>query len=385
MKSLENDKLLDVLKLFPPNLQDQELYVLFSKVLEHGLSGYYNTQTNNHKNIYNPGSPAYDNNYIINLLGGKAISDLIIEGNNRSRNKQDSLDRNVSRDQSLTEKDKKVLEGFQIKRSLKEAVLTISEEETYKIDLVSLSMIMPGLMDMKGTRKGVETVLRILGIDFNNIILLTEPSGCKKATIVIKENVRLSEKQLQVLEKLLSEISSTCVQFTSITNCKRVRGESFRAYSEWDYDINYHYLDRNFRLDNSKLDAVQGYPVKGTRLVVSLCASDKDFAELATSTREAFEARTTEFIDFADRTQALHNKLDDQLTLDKSLTEELHFAWDKADSFQGTVIVDDSGNEVKIEIRPDSDIAIRTYDSATLEKGLRLDKELDTDQPKAFG
>lgn len=332
MKNLENEKLIDVLELFPPNLRDQEFYILFSKILEQGLLGYYNQQTNNHKNIYNPGSPSFDTEYIINLLGGKPISDLIIEGNNRSKSTQDSLDRNVIRDQNLTDRDKEILSGFQIKKSPREATLTISEEEHYKIDLVSLSMLMPGLLDMKGTRKGVETVLRILGIDFTNLILLTEPSGCKKATIVIKDNVRLSEKQIQVLEKLLSEISSTCVQFTSISNCKRVRDESFTAYSEWDYDINYHYLDRNFRLDYSKLDAVQGYPVKGTGFVVSLCASDSDFAELVDSDRFAYDARTTNFIDFADRLNALHNKLDDQLTLDRDLDNEIRFAWTSSSS-----------------------------------------------------
>ena len=329
MKNIQKDNksVISVLELFPPNLRDQELYILFSKILEAGLAGYYDEQTHMHKNIYNPGSEAYDTNYIINLLGGKSISDLVIEGNNRNKTSADSLDRNTLRDQALTQADKDRISGFQIKKSPKEATLTISETEEYKIDLVSLSMLVPGLLDMKGTRKGVETVLRILGIDFNNIILLTEPSGCKKATIVIKENVRLSEKQIQALEKLLSEISSTCVQFTALTNCKRVREESFRAYSDWDYDINYHYLDRNFRLDSSKLDAVQGYPVPGTRMVVSLCAIDSDFAEITYDTKTAFDARTTEFIDFADRMLTYHNKLDDQLTLDRNLEDEEHSAW----------------------------------------------------------
>lgn len=324
---INNQNVIDVLELFSPNLRNQEFYILFSKMLESGLAGYYNEQTHIHKNIYNPGSDAYDTNYIINLLGGKPITDLVIEGNNRNKTHADSLHRGTLRDQSLTQADKDRISGFQIKKSPKEATLTISETEEYKIDLVSLSMLIPGLLDMKGTRKGVETVLRILGIDFNNIILLTEPSGCKKATIVIKENVRLSEKQIQALEKLLSEISSTCVQFTALTNCKRVREESFRAYSDWDYDINYHYLDRNFRLDHSKLDAVQGYPVPGTRMVVALCATDVDFAEIPNESSAAYDARTTEFVDFADRMLAYHNKLDDQLTLDKDLENEEHSAW----------------------------------------------------------
>lgn len=249
-------KIIDVLNLFPPNLRTQELYIQFSKILETGLEEFYNRTTLEHRSIYDPSSEHYDPKYIISLLGGKNIAELVVSSSEERTSEIENA-------------------GFDKSNPL---FSLASSEQKDPVDINSVSMIVPGLLDMKGTEKGVKTVLKILGIDFENIILLKERSGCNKASVILKSGARLTLKQLENLESLLTEMSSLCATFTEITNCRDVKAKQMKANSEWDYSVGLHYLDKNIRLDRSKLDRVQGFSVPNTSMVISLCSEDTNKA-----------------------------------------------------------------------------------------------------------
>lgn len=235
-------KPIESLAFFPPNMRYDPLFMIFSDILDKGIERYYTEQVELVTNIYNPDNPYYDPKYIIGLLGGTEIAELLSE----------------------------------------------------KVDHKSISMLYPELVKQKGKEEAIEIILKIIKIDYSRLELLRDRDGCVWLTIILNENAQVVEGDLILFEKLAKKFLPTCVKLRSITNCTNVRVLAQVADYNWDLDIATHTLDETIRLDYSRIDRDQGYALPNSDLVVKLCVKNTHYLEL---TYEAIvqESRTSTY------------------------------------------------------------------------------------------
>ena len=227
MSMTTENKPIDVLSLYPPNMRYDSLPIIFSDILEKGIAKFYTQQTESVVNLYNPDNPYYSPEYIISLLGGSEIAELL---------KDD-------------------------------------------IDKKTISMLYSGLIKQKGKPEAIETILKIIKIDYERFQLLRDRNGCVWLTIIVKNGVVVNVEDLVKFEKLAKKFLPTCVRLRTITNCTDIKDKAKEADSDWDFDISCHYLDNNFRLDDSNKDIDQGFNVLDSDLVVKFCHSFSHFAD----------------------------------------------------------------------------------------------------------
>ena len=149
----------------------EPLYLIFADILDKGIENYYTEQTYSVENIYNPDNPYYDSDYIIKLLGGQEIAELLAED----------------------------------------------------IDKKAIAMLYPGLIKQKGKTEAIETILKIIKIDYKRLQLLRDRDGCVWLTIILNEGARLDESDIIKFDKLAKKFLPTCVRLRTITNCSNVR------------------------------------------------------------------------------------------------------------------------------------------------------------------
>lgn len=273
MSMTTENKPIDVLSLYPPNMRYDSLPIIFSDILEKGIAKFYTQQTESVVNLYNPDNPYYSPEYIISLLGGSEIAELL---------KDD-------------------------------------------IDKKTISMLYSGLIKQKGKPEAIETILKIIKIDYERFQLLRDRNGCVWLTIIVKNGVVVNVEDLVKFEKLAKKFLPTCVRLRTITNCTDIKDKVNEADSDWDFDISCHYLDNNFRLDDSNMDIDQGFNVLDSDLVVKFCHSFSHYVEIGYSASvDTYQEQA--FSHFADCTATLDIRMDNNFTNDKNNLENIRYA-----------------------------------------------------------
>lgn len=273
MSMTTENKPIDVLSLYPPNMRYDSLPIIFSDILEKGIAKFYTQQTESVVNLYNPDNPYYSPEYIISLLGGSEIAELL---------KDD-------------------------------------------IDKKTISMLYSGLIKQKGKPEAIETILKIIKIDYERFQLLRDRNGCVWLTIIVKNGVVVNVEDLVKFEKLAKKFLPTCVRLRTITNCTDIKDKVNEADSDWDFDISCHYLDNNFRLDDSNMDIDQGFNVLDSDLVVKFCHSFSHYVEIRYSASvDTYQEQA--FSHFADCTATLDIRMDNNFTNDRNNLENIRYA-----------------------------------------------------------
>lgn len=273
MSMTTENKPIDVLSLYPPNMRYDSLPIIFSDILEKGIAKFYTQQTESVVNLYNPDNPYYSPEYIISLLGGSEIAELL---------KDD-------------------------------------------IDKKTISMLYSGLIKQKGKPEAIETILKIIKIDYERFQLLRDRNGCVWLTIIVKNGVVVNVEDLVKFEKLAKKFLPTCVRLRTITNCTDIKDKVNEADSDWDFDISCHYLDNNFRLDDSNMDIDQGFNVLDSDLVVKFCHSFSHYVEIRYSASvDIYQEQA--FSHFADCTATLDIRMDNNFTNDRNNLENIRYA-----------------------------------------------------------
>lgn len=273
MSMTTENKPIDVLSLYPPNMRYDSLPIIFSDILERGIAKFYTQQTESVVNLYNPDNPYYSPEYIISLLGGSEIAELL---------KDD-------------------------------------------IDKKTISMLYSGLIKQKGKPEAIETILKIIKIDYERFQLLRDRNGCVWLTIIVKNGVVVNVEDLVKFEKLAKKFLPTCVRLRTITNCTDIKDKVNEADSDWDFDISCHYLDNNFRLDDSNMDIDQGFNVLDSDLVVKFCHSFSHYVEIRYSASvDTYQEQA--FSHFADCTATLDIRMDNNFTNDRNNLENIRYA-----------------------------------------------------------
>lgn len=273
MSMTTENKPIDVLSLYPPNMRYDSLPIIFSDILEKGIAKFYTQQTESVVNLYNPDNPYYSPEYIISLLGGSEIAELL---------KDD-------------------------------------------IDKKTISMLYSGLIKQKGKPEAIETILKIIKIDYERFQLLRDRNGCVWLTIIVKNGVVVNVEDLVKFEKLAKKFLPTCVRLRTITNCTDIKDKAKEADSDWDFDISCHYLDNNFRLDDSNKDIDQGFNVLDSDLVVKFCHSFSHYVEIGYSASvDTYQEQA--FSHFADCTATLDIRMDNNFTNDRNNLENIRYA-----------------------------------------------------------
>lgn len=273
MSMTTENKPIDVLSLYPPNMRYDSLPIIFSDILEKGIAKFYTQQTESVVNLYNPDNPYYSPEYIISLLGGSEIAELL---------KDD-------------------------------------------IDKKTISMLYSGLIKQKGKPEAIETILKIIKIDYERFQLLRDRNGCVWLTIIVKNGVVVNVEDLVKFEKLAKKFLPTCVRLRTITNCTDIKDSAMQADSDWDFDISCHYLDNNFRLDDSNKDIDQGFNVLDSDLVVKFCHSFSHYVEMSYSASvDTYQEQA--FSHFADCTATLDIRMDNNFTNDRNNLENIRYA-----------------------------------------------------------
>ena len=273
MSMTTENKPIDVLSLYPPNMRYDSLPIIFSDILEKGIAKFYTQQTESVVNLYNPDNPYYSPEYIISLLGGSEIAELL---------KDD-------------------------------------------IDKKTISMLYSGLIKQKGKPEAIETILKIIKIDYERFQLLRDRNGCVWLTIIVKNGVVVNVEDLVKFEKLAKKFLPTCVRLRTITNCTDIKDKVNEADSDWDFDISCHYLDNNFRLDDSNMDIDQGFNVLDSDLVVKFCHSFSHYVEMSYSASvDTYQEQA--FSHFADCTATLDIRMDNNFTNDRNNLENIRYA-----------------------------------------------------------
>lgn len=273
MSMTTENKPIDVLSLYPPNMRYDSLPIIFSDILEKGIAKFYTQQTESVVNLYNPDNPYYSPEYIISLLGGSEIAELL---------KDD-------------------------------------------IDKKTISMLYSGLIKQKGKPEAIETILKIIKIDYERFQLLRDRNGCVWLTIIVKNGVVVNVEDLVKFEKLAKKFLPTCVRLRTITNCTDIKDKVNEADSDWDFDISCHYLDNNFRLDDSNMDIDQGFNVLDSDLVVKFCHSFSHYVEIGYSASvDTYQEQA--FSHFADCTATLDIRMDNNFTNDRNNLENIRYA-----------------------------------------------------------
>lgn len=273
MSMTTENKPIDVLSLYPPNMRYDSLPIIFSDILEKGIAKFYTQQTESVVNLYNPDNPYYSPEYIISLLGGSEIAELL---------KDD-------------------------------------------IDKKTISMLYSGLIKQKGKPEAIETILKIIKIDYERFQLLRDRNGCVWLTIIVKNGVVVNVENLVKFEKLAKKFLPTCVRLRTITNCTDIKDKAKEADSDWDFDISCHYLDNNFRLDDSNKDIDQGFNVLDSDLVVKFCHSFSHYVEIGYSASvDTYQEQA--FSHFADCTATLDIRMDNNFTNDRNNLENIRYA-----------------------------------------------------------
>ena len=273
MSMTTENKPIDVLSLYPPNMRYDSLPIIFSDILEKGIAKFYTQQTESVVNLYNPDNPYYSPEYIISLLGGSEIAELL---------KDD-------------------------------------------IDKKTISMLYSGLIKQKGKPEAIETILKIIKIDYERFQLLRDRNGCVWLTIIVKNGVVINVEDLVKFEKLAKKFLPTCVRLRTITNCTDIKDKAKEADSDWDFDISCHYLDNNFRLDDSNMDIDQGFNVLDSDLVVKFCHSFSHYVEIGYSASvDTYQEQA--FSHFADCTATLDIRMDNNFTNDRNNLENIRYA-----------------------------------------------------------
>lgn len=273
MSMTTENKPIDVLSLYPPNMRYDSLPIIFSDILERGIAKFYTQQTESVVNLYNPDNPYYSPEYIISLLGGSEIAELL---------KDD-------------------------------------------IDKKTISMLYSGLIKQKGKPEAIETILKIIKIDYERFQLLRDRNGCVWLTIIVKNGVVVNVEDLVKFEKLAKKFLPTCVRLRTITNCTDIKDKVNEADSDWDFDISCHYLDNNFRLDDSNMDIDQGFNVLDSDLVVKFCHSFSHYVEIGYSASvDTYQEQA--FSHFADCTATLDIRMDNNFTNDRNNLENIRYA-----------------------------------------------------------
>lgn len=273
MSMTTENKPIDVLSLYPPNMRYDSLPIIFSDILEKGIAKFYTQQTESVVNLYNPDNPYYSPEYIISLLGGSEIAELL---------KDD-------------------------------------------IDKKTISMLYSGLIKQKGKPEAIETILKIIKIDYERFQLLRDRNGCVWLTIIVKNGVVVNVEDLVKFEKLAKKFLPTCVRLRTITNCTDIKDKVNEADSDWDFDISCHYLDNNFRLDDSNKDIDQGFNVLDSDLVVKFCHSFSHYVEMSYSASvDTYQEQA--FSHFADCTATLDIRMDNNFTNDRNNLENIRYA-----------------------------------------------------------
>lgn len=273
MSMTTENKPIDVLSLYPPNMRYDSLPIIFSDILEKGIAKFYTQQTESVVNLYNPDNPYYSPEYIISLLGGSEIAELL---------KDD-------------------------------------------IDKKTISMLYSGLIKQKGKPEAIETILKIIKIDYERFQLLRDRNGCVWLTIIVKNGVVVNVEDLVKFEKLAKKFLPTCVRLRTITNCTDIKDKVNEADSDWDFDISCHYLDNNFKLDDSNMDIDQGFNVLDSDLVVKFCHSFSHYVEIGYSASvDTYQEQA--FSHFADCTATLDIRMDNNFTNDRNNLENIRYA-----------------------------------------------------------
>ena len=273
MSITTENKPIDVLSLYPPNMRYDSLPIIFSDILEKGIAKFYTQQTESVVNLYNPDNHYYSPEYIISLLGGSEIAELL---------KDD-------------------------------------------IDKKTVSMLYSGLIKQKGKPEAIETILKIIKIDYERFQLLRDRNGCVWLTIIVKNGVVVNVEDLVKFEKLAKKFLPTCVRLRTITNCTDIKDKVNEADSDWDFDISCHYLDNNFRLDDSNMDIDQGFNVLDSDLVVKFCHSFSHYVEIGYSASvDTYQEQA--FSHFADCTATLDIRMDNNFTNDRNNLENIRYA-----------------------------------------------------------
>ena len=260
----------------PSNLKKLPLYKTFTDILDYAIQTFFKPLSDSNQNLYNPISEHYAARNVIHLLGGDQLISM--------------LDSNI-------------------------------DEKT-------VALLLPDLLDIKGTEQGIKTLLRLLGIEFEDLLLIKDRDGCGRVTIILKNNVDVSLEKIKLLEKFSHSIFSQCASLAAITNCQATKDAlADGATVEQDLQINTHLLSYNFRLDRrSRMSRVESYQLPKTPVYIKLCNNETnviDFAEhdemsVFSSTRNTYQP---EFV----QTVVTQDLLNDTLVLDRTDLAQTQF------------------------------------------------------------
>lgn len=270
----------------PSNLRKLPLYKTFTDILDHVIQAFFKPLSDSHQNLYNPISEHYAARNVIHLLGGDQMLGLL--------------------DKDIDEK--------------------------------TVALLLPNLLDIKGTEQGIKTLLRLLGIEFEDLLLIRDRDGCGRVTIILKNNVDISIERVKLLERFSHSIFSQCASLAAITNCQATKDAlKDGATVEQDLQIDTHLLSYNFRLDRrSRMSRAESYQLPKTPAYIKLCNTDTnviDFAEpdemtVFSSTRNSYQP---EFV----QTVVTQDLLNDTLILDRTDLAQSQFMVMSTNNFKG--------------------------------------------------
>jgi len=218
------------LKYIPPNLQEAALYQTVSENLDRAINHSISTNgidsisyTENMsylESVWDPSSDFYEAERVLARFGAKSLNDLMSD----------------------------------------------------LVDKTTLSMIITGLYEIKGTQKGLETVLKLLKIEYQAIVYLKLDNGCTDAIIILNQYQRIEVSDLILIDKFAAQVFPLCLQLAGITNCYAyTSGAIYAGYNT--INLGQHRLDRDFHLDLSRLSRSYGIidPTLSNTIAILLC------------------------------------------------------------------------------------------------------------------
>lgn len=255
------------------NYEEIPFYIHNADLIDRAFDNNFYSEINKLKNIYNPVSGFYDPDYILDLLGSTTLKNILSD----------------------------------------------------VTDPVSLTMILGGIYNIKGTKAAFEAILKITKIAYKQIVYTTLDNGCTEVTLVMEQGVRIDISDVTALIRFAKEVFPLCLSLSGITNCTVYsQTMDYTGYNE--ITLGQHLLDRSFVLDLSKMDTSYGATISSPSGSINALICNATIADQPMDSAYNMQSVSIRNLTSAFYYQILKfQRLDYELTLDTQLTNEFYF------------------------------------------------------------
>ena len=132
-------------------------------------------------------------------------------------------------------------------------------------------MILSDIYNIKGTRAAFFAILKLLKLNYKNIIYSVQPNGCTDIILIFDQDVRINIQDIASLDMFSKEVFPLCLTLSGVTNCATY--ETSASYAGQVIPLGQHFLDYTFTLDMSRLDTAYGAidPSISNTIAMSIC------------------------------------------------------------------------------------------------------------------